>query len=71
MTAPSNIFIPPGSRLQLPSGGRAILARWISRHINPQNRDEGIERVAIVQLEGGQGNTEFSESFMRQCRVLS
>jgi len=70
MTAPS-LFIPAGARVRLPSGGRAVLARWISRHVNPQNRDEGLERVAVVQLEGGLGNTEFSEAFMRRCKVLT
>lgn len=69
MTTPS-LFIQPGARVQLPSGGRAVLARWVSRHVNPQNRDEGLERIAVVQLEGGQGNTEFSEAFMRRCRVM-
>lgn len=70
MTVPS-VFIPHGARVLLPSGGRAQLVRWNSRHINPQNKSEGLERVAVVQLEGGQGNTEFSEAFMRQCKVLS
>lgn len=69
MTA--SLFILPGTRVQLPSGGRAIITRWASRHINPENRAEGLERIAVVRLEGGAGSAEFSERFMRLCREVS
>ena len=63
-------FIRSGSRLQLPSGSRATIVRWASRHIDPKNRAEGMERIAIVQIEGGIGNAEFSERFMQLCQVV-
>lgn len=69
MTSPS-LFIQAGARVRLPSGGCALFVRWSSRHVNPDNRTEGLERIAVVQLEGGAGNTEFSEAFMRRCQVL-
>lgn len=69
MTA--SLFIRSGTRVQLPSGGRATVIRWASRHINPENRTEGLERIAVVQLEGEAGSTEFSERFMQLCRVMS
>lgn len=69
MTA--SLFIRSGTRVRLPSGGRATIVRWASRHVDPKNKAEGMERIAIVQIEGGVGNAEFSERFMRLCQVVS
>lgn len=67
----SSLFIQSGARVRLPSGVCAVFVRWQARHINPENRVEGMERVAVVQIEGGIGVSEFAERFMQHCKVVA
>lgn len=67
----TNLFLPTGTELKLPSGRYGTLVRWVTRHIDPGNRDAGMERLAMVRLEGDHGmHTAFAEAFVRRCEVL-
>lgn len=53
-----------GAPVVLPSGQTGQFMKWRARPVVRGDASQGLERVAIVRLDGSNEPTEFSERFM-------
>lgn len=69
-----SIMYELGTKLRTPSGCLAELVRYKVKRINPLNKAEGEERVVTLRLLQDGSHTEdvdFSEDFIRRCKVIA